>query len=156
MRSIKILLVEDNEADAQYLQDVLSRMGVSYSITVLGDGESAVKFLLKRGEYAQAPNPDLIFLDLKLPKLSGVEVLEALPASRQFPLCILTGSSLERTELKKKFGIRRIAYVVKPVSREMILNCFRCYRHLAPLAEEIAVGNVGRGTPAETLGAGSL
>jgi CheY-like chemotaxis protein len=152
MRSIKILVVEDNEADAYYLKRILDGMGVTYSMSVLGDGESAVNFLLKRGEYAKAPNPDLIFLDLDLPKLSGTEVLEALPPHRRFPFCILTGSSLERDKLKKKFGIRRIAYVVKPVTREMILNCFRCYDHLAPLAEAITVGKVRQESSAATLG----
>ena len=151
MRAIKILLVEDNAEDAYYLRQVLDRMGVVYSISVLGDGESALNFLLKRGEYATAWNPDLIFLDLNLPKLSGVEVLEALPPSRRFPFCILTGSTLERDKLKKKFGIRRIAYVVKPVTRDMILNCFRGYDHLAPLAEKITVENVKYEAPA-TLG----
>lgn len=140
MRFLKILVVEDNDADAYYLKTVLDRMGVSYSMSVLGDGESAVDFLLKRGAHARASNPDLIFLDLNLPKLSGIEVLEALPPSRRFPICILTGSALERDKLKKRFGIRRIAYVVKPVTREMLLNCFRCYDHLAPLAEQITVG----------------
>jgi len=151
MRPVKILLVEDNEDDAYYLRQVLDRMGVVYSMLVLGDGESALNFLLKRGEYATSWNPDLIFLDLNLPKLSGVEVLEALPPTRRFPFCILTGSTLERDKLKKDFGIRRIAYVVKPVTREMILNCFRCYDHLAPLAEQIAVGNLKYEAPA-TLG----
>ena len=152
MRSIKILVVEDNEADTFYLQKVLDRMGVIYSISVMEDGESALNFLLKRGKYSSAWNPDLIFLDLNLPKLSGVEVLEALPPSRRLPFCILTGSTLERDKLKKKFGIRRIAYVVKPVTRDMILNCFRCYDHLAPLAEAITVRNLSYEAPAATVG----
>lgn len=152
MRAIKILVVEDNDADSFYLQTVLDRMGVVYSLSVLGDGESALNFLLKRGKYSTAWNPDLIFLDLNLPKLTGVELLEALPPSRRFPFCILTGSTLERDKLKKKFGIRRIAYVVKPVTRDMILNCFRCYDHLAPLAEEITVRNIGGETTAVGLG----
>ena len=152
MRPIKILIVEDNDADTDYLKNVLDRMGVVYSALDLGDGESALNFLLKRGKYATAWNPDLIFLDLNLPKLSGVELLEALPPSRRFPFCILTGSTLERDKLKKEFGIRRIAYVVKPVTRDMILNCFRCYEHLAPLAEQITVGNLGYEAPAITFG----
>ena len=151
MRPIKILVVEDNDADTYYLKLVLDRMGVAYSMSVLGDGESAVNFLLKRGEFAKAFNPDLIFLDLNLPKLSGVEVLEALPPFRRYPICILTGSAMERDKLKKKFGIRRIAYVVKPVTREMVLNCFRCYDHLAPLAEQITVGNPNGGATTAIL-----
>ncbi len=142
MRPLKILVVEDNEADIYYLKTVLDRMGVTHAMSVLGDGETAVKFLLKRGIHAKAYNPDLIFLDLNLPKLSGVEVLEALPPNHRLAFCILTSSALERDKLKKKFGIRRIAYVVKPITREMILNCFRCYEHLAPLAEEITVGRM--------------
>jgi CheY-like chemotaxis protein len=142
MHPITVLVVEDNDADIYYLQNVLDRMGVTYSLHVVKDGESAVTFLLKRAHCAQAPDPDLIFLDLHLPKLSGMEVLEALPRSRQFPVCILTGSPLERDQLKKKFGIRRIAYIVKPVSRDMMLNCFRCYDHLQPLAEEITVAGI--------------
>jgi len=137
MRTIKILALDDNDADIYHLRTVLDRMGVSYRMSELADGESAVSFLLKRGEYRQAFDPDLIFLDLNLPKRSGVEVLEALPPHRKFPLCILTISPLERDKLKKKFGIRRIAYVVKPINREMILNCFRCYDHLTPLAEQL-------------------
>jgi len=152
MRPIKILVVEDNDADTFYLQKVLDRMGVVYSIEVLGDGESALHFLLKRGKYSNAWNPDLIFLDLNLPRLSGVEVLEALPPTRRLPFCILTGSTLERDKIKKKFGIRRIAYVIKPVTRDMILNCFRCYDHLAPLAEAITVRNLDYEAPAATLG----
>ena len=152
MRPVKILAVEDNDADTYYLKLVLDRMGVAYTMSVLGDGESAVNFLLKRGEFAKAFNPDLIFLDLNLPKLSGVEVLEALPPFPRFPVCILTGSAMERDKLKKKFGIRRIAYVVKPVTREMILNCFRCYEHLAPLAEQITVGNFGHDASTASLG----
>ena len=66
-------------------------------------------------------------------------------------LANIDGMCAERDKLKKKFGIRRIAYVVKPVTRDMILNCFRCYDHLAPLAEQITVGNLGPEAPAVTL-----
>lgn len=139
MRTITILVVEDNDADTYYLKTVLDKMGVPYLMSVVTDGESAVNFVLKRGDYRTAPNPDLIFLDLYLPKLSGVEVMEALERCPTLSYCIVTGSALERDEIRKRFGIRRIAYVMKPVTREMILNCFRCYEHLAPLAEQVTV-----------------
>jgi two-component system, chemotaxis family, response regulator Rcp1 len=148
---MKILLVEDNDADTHYLKMVLDGMGLTYTMSVLGDGESAIDYLLKRGQYQKVATPDLIFLDLNLPKMSGSEVLAALPATRRFPLCILTGSVYERDKLRKKFGIRRIAYVIKPVTREMVLNCFRCYEHLAPIAEQVTVGN-RRDLPTLTAG----
>jgi two-component system, chemotaxis family, response regulator Rcp1 len=147
MRSLKFLLVEDNDADAYYLKIVLDRMGIAYSMEELKDGEKAVQYLLKRGEYANVPDPDLIFLDLNLPKRTGVEVLKSIPRSRHLSFCILTGSTRERDELKKAFGIRRIAYVVKPVSPGMVLNCFRAYDALKPFAEAIASSQAREATP---------
>src|SRR5665213_186149 len=131
MRQMKFLVVEDNEADIYHLNRVLGTMGVNFKLSVLSDGESAVKFLTSLDPYVKARSPNLVFLDLNLPKLSGVEVLESLTPAQSPPVCILTGSEAERDSLKKRFGIRRIAYIVKPATREMILNCFRCYSHLA-------------------------
>jgi chemotaxis family two-component system response regulator Rcp1 len=138
MRRIKLFAAEDNYADIYWLKVVLDRMGVSYDLSVVTDGEQAVNFLLKRGQYADAPTPDLIILDLNLPKKDGVEVLRSVPNPEKLPICIITGTALERDRLKTMFGIRRIAYLVKPVDRERILNCFRCYDHLRPLADELS------------------
>ena len=135
---MKLLAVEDNYADIHWLKMVLDRMGVVYTLSVVTDGQKALDFLMKRGEYAHAPDPDLVLLDLNLPKLTGVEVLEALPHSQNLPVCIVTGSPAEREQVMHRFGIRRIAYVVKPVDRDRLLNCFRCYEHLRPVAEELA------------------
>ncbi len=138
MRRMKLLAVEDNYADIHWLKMVLDRMGVVYTLSVVTDGEKAVDFLLKRGEYAEAPDPDLVLLDLNLPKMTGIEVLQAVPNSDKIPVCIITGSPAEREQVMRRFGIRRIAYVVKPVDRDRLLNCFRCYEHLRPVAEELA------------------
>lgn len=135
---MKLLAVEDNYADIHWLKMVLDRMGVVYTLSVVTDGAKAVDFLLKRGPYAEAPDPDLVLLDLNLPKLTGVEVLESVPHSEKLPVCIITGSPAERERVMQRFGIRRIAYVVKPVDRDRLLNCFRCYDHLRPVAEELA------------------
>ncbi|HTS78791.1 MAG TPA: response regulator [Bryobacteraceae bacterium] len=135
---MKVLAVEDNYADIHWLKMVLDRMGVVYTLSVVTDGQKAVDFLLKRGDFAEAPDPDLVLLDLNLPKLSGLEVLKAVPHSDKLPVCIITGSPDEREQVMRKFGIRRIAYVVKPVDRDRLLNCFRCYDHLRPYAEELA------------------
>ncbi len=135
---MKLLAVEDNYADIHWLKMVLDRMGVVYTLSVVTDGQKAVDFLLKRGEYSEASEPDLVLLDLNLPKLTGVEALEAIPHSERLPVCIVTGSPAEREQVMRRFSIRRIAYMVKPVDRERLLNCFRCYDHLRPSAEELA------------------
>jgi CheY-like chemotaxis protein len=138
MQRVRLFLAEDNPLDVEWLRSVLDRMGIEYDLTVVTDGEQAVDFLLQRGEYAGAPEPDLVILDLNLPKVKGVEVLQTVTRSKDLPVCIVTGSTEEREILKKKFGIRRIAYLVKPVDRDRILNTFRAYEHLRPLAEELA------------------
>jgi len=140
MRRIQILAVEDNYADVHWLKMLLDRMGLVYSLSVVTDGEKAVDFLLKRKEYEKAPEPDLILLDLNLPKLGGIDVLRAVPNFDQMPFCVVTGSERERDYLKTHFGIRRLAYLVKPLDRDRLLNCFRCYAHLRPVAEELARG----------------
>jgi len=138
MEPVKFLVVEDNELDVLRLKTVLKDMGVACSLSVVKDGEKAVDYMLKRHGFEGVPDPDLIFLDLHLPKLNGVEVLQAVPNSRKLPLCVVTGSEVERDEMKNLFGIRRIAYLVKPVNRYGILNCFRMYEHLWPVAEEVS------------------
>lgn len=143
MRRVKLFVAEDNEADVLWLRAVLDEMRISYTLSVVNDGKKAVDFLLKRGEFAKVPSQDLIFLDLNLPKVKGIEVLESVPHSDRLPVCIVTGSRQDREILKSKFGIRRIAYLTKPVDRERILNCFRCYDHLRPLAEELSGAVMG-------------
>lgn len=138
MQKVHLFLAEDNPSDVEWLKLVLDRMRIDYDLTVVTDGEQAVQFLLQRGEFAGAHEPDLVILDLNLPKIKGMEVLQTVTRSKDLPVCIVTGSTEEREILKKKFGIRRIAYLVKPVDRDRILNTFRAYEHLRPLAEELA------------------
>jgi CheY-like chemotaxis protein len=138
MRPIQLLAVEDTYADIHWLKMILDRMGLVYALSVATDGEKAVDFLLKRNGFGKATDPDLILLDLNLPKLGGIDVLHAIPHSELLPVCIVTGSQRERDYLKTHFGIRRLAYVVKPVDRDRLLNCFRCYPHLRPVAEELS------------------
>lgn len=154
MRRVKLFLAEDNDADIDWLKTVLDGMGFVYDLSVVTDGEKAVDFLLKRREYSKVPDPDLIMLDLNLPKMKGIDILQAVPHSEKLPVCIVTGSRTEREILKTKFGLRRVAYLVKPVDRDRILNCFRCYDHLRPLAEELSgavrENLVGRGAKGVT------
>ncbi|MCU1334882.1 MAG: response regulator [Bryobacterales bacterium] len=137
-RQLRMLIADDNDSDVHWLKMVLDETGVYCTLSVVSDGEQARDFLLRRGGYATAKDQDLIFLDLNLPKLTGVEVLRQVPGSDKMPFCIVTGSEAERELLNREFGIRRIAYLVKPVNRMKLLNCFRCYDHLRPLAEALS------------------
>ncbi len=138
MRRIEVLAVEDSSSDLFQLKRVLSEIGVEHSLSVADDGQRAVDFLLKRGPYAEAPTPDLILLDVHLPLLNGLEILRTVPNADQLPVCVLTSSNEEREMFKREFGIRNTSYLNKPVTRESLLNCFRSYDQLKPIAEEIA------------------
>jgi DNA-binding response OmpR family regulator len=139
LRRLRFLIAEDNDGDVHWLRMVLAQTGAYCTLSVVSDGEQAKDFLLRRGSYAGVPEQDLIFLDLNLPKLTGIEVLRQVPGSDRMPICIITGSETQRELLTREFGIRRIAYIVKPADRMKILNCFRCYDHLRPLAHELAM-----------------
>jgi|SRR5690242_2252314 len=138
IRHLRMLVADDNQADIHWLKMVLDQTGIHCELSIVYDGEQAREFLLGRGKYAGVPPQDLIFLDLNLPKLTGIEVLRQVPGSDRMPFCIVTGSEAERGILGREFGIRRIAYLVKPVDRMKILNCFRCYPHLTDLADKLA------------------
>lgn len=138
MRFLEVLAVEDNPADLAWLQDVMGKTGLKYRISVANDGAEAVDFLLKRGAYAQAPDLDLILLDVHLPKATGYEALRQIPNAQKLPVCVLTSSTAEKEIFRKEFGIEGAKYLLKPVSSEALLGCLSSYDHLRPIAEEIA------------------
>ena len=138
MRRIEVLAVEDNPPDLFWLKGVLNETGVEHRLSVVDDGKRALSYLLKKGEYAEAPTPDLILLDVHLPLLSGFEVLREVPDADKLPICVLTSSNAERDLFAKEFGIHGVRYLIKPVTRENLLKCFQCYDHLRPIAEELA------------------
>ncbi len=97
MRTVEVLMIEDDSADRFWLEYVLKSLRLNYSFSSVADGEDAVDFLLKRGKHAEAPTPDLIFLDVHLPMLNGLEVLRHVPNARELPVCVLTSSEDERS-----------------------------------------------------------
>lgn len=115
-RRIDILLVEDNPAHARLMRDVLQKSAVSNRVSVVQDGEKAMDFLHRAGSYADAPRPDLIILDLNLPRKDGREVLAEIKedrAFRQIPVVILTTSE-EADDIKRSYGSRANCYLTKP------------------------------------------
>lgn len=114
-----ILLVEDNPRDLELTLVALERSQLANDVIVMRDGAEALDYLLRRGDYAQRAdgNPAVLLLDLKLPKIDGLEVLKTVretPDLRSIPVVMLT-SSREEPDLMKAYGLGVNAYVVKPV-----------------------------------------
>ncbi|HLX43952.1 MAG TPA: response regulator [Bryobacteraceae bacterium] len=124
--NIEVLVIEDDSTDRFWLEYALKMIAPNYSLSAVDNGQRAVDFLLKRGEYAEAPTPDVIFLDVHLPTLDGAEVLRQIPDARDLPICVLTGSEAERGLFEREFGIEGSNYIVKPVTRESLLESTHC------------------------------
>jgi CheY-like chemotaxis protein len=114
---IDILLVEDNPGDVRLTQEALREAKVSTRMHVAIDGVQAMAFLRREGEFASVPRPDLILLDLNLPKKSGREVLAEIKGNvefRRIPVVILTTSQAEQ-DIFETYNLHANAYVHKPV-----------------------------------------
>lgn len=116
----KILLVEDNPNDVELTLEALSEQNLSNRVIVLNDGVKAMEYLLYDENYKnrERENPAVILLDIKMPRMDGIEVLQALKSSKELrtiPVVMLT-SSREEPDLKKCYELGVNAYVVKPVN----------------------------------------
>jgi two-component system, chemotaxis family, response regulator Rcp1 len=112
-----ILLVEDNAGDVRLTREALREGGIAAELTAVPDGEQALAYLRADGEHADAPRPDLILLDLNLPKKNGLEVLEEVrvdPELRRIPVVMLTTSSSSR-DVAACYDRGVNCYVVKPL-----------------------------------------
>lgn len=115
-RPIEILLVEDNPADVRLVREALKEGDIPHHLHVVADGEQAVNFVFRRGEHRQAPTPDVILLDLNLPRKSGQEVLAEIksnPASKRIPVIVVT-SSKARTDIEQVYELHANSYIRKP------------------------------------------
>jgi two-component system, chemotaxis family, response regulator Rcp1 len=116
-KEVKILFVEDNEGDIVLTLEALKEARVSNHITVLRDGEEAIAYLKKNGKYADAETPDLILLDINLPKMDGKEVLSKIkndPDLLVIPVVILTTSDSEK-DIIESYHNHANCYITKPV-----------------------------------------
>jgi chemotaxis family two-component system response regulator Rcp1 len=123
-RPIEILLVEDNPGDVRLTKEALKEGKVRNNMQVAEDGEEALVFLRRQGQYAQAIRPDLILLDLNLPKKSGREVLEEIkadPELKRIPVVVLTISKAEQ-DILKSYNLHANCYINKPVDLEQFID----------------------------------
>jgi len=123
-RQIEILLVEDNPGDARLTQEAMRAANMTNVLHVVEDGEQAMEFLRRRSRFKDAPRPDLILLDLNLPKKDGRSVLAEVktdPDLRRIPVVVLTTSRSEEDVLQA-YDMHANAYVTKPVNLEKFMR----------------------------------
>ncbi len=116
-RAIQVLHVEDSPDDVELTLEGLKDGGVPYNLTAIPDGVEALAFLRKQGKYADAPDPDIILLDLNLPRMDGREVLEAIKTDEglmHIPVVVLTTSQAEE-DILRSYRLHANCYVTKPV-----------------------------------------
>ncbi|MFI7588093.1 response regulator [Spongisporangium articulatum] len=124
---IEILLVEDDPGDVLMTREAFADNKVANRLHVVSDGVDAVAFLRKEGKYADAPTPDLVLLDLNLPRMDGREVLATVKADealRQIPVVVLTTSEAEEDVLRS-YELHANAFVTKPVDFERFIEVVR-------------------------------
>jgi CheY-like chemotaxis protein len=124
---IEILLVEDNPGDVRLTLEVLKDARVRNHMSMVKDGVAAMAFLRREGEYADAPHPDLILLDLNLPKKDGREVLAEIktdPILRRIPVVVLTVSKDEE-DILKSYDLYANCYITKPINLEQFITVVR-------------------------------
>jgi CheY-like chemotaxis protein len=127
VRPIEILLIEDNPGDVELTQEALQDAKVRNNLSVVGDGERALAYLRRQGEYATADRPDLILLDLNLPRKDGREVLAEIkrdPALKRIPVVILTISEAEQ-DIIRSYDLNANCYVTKPLDLDQFLHVVR-------------------------------
>jgi CheY-like chemotaxis protein len=148
-KPVEILLVEDNPADIRLAREALREWKLNNTLHVVMDGDEALAYLRREGEYASATRPDMILLDLNLPKVDGAEVLAEIqrdPNLRNIPVAVLTASKTD-TEIVKRFALPTKCYLVKPLEIEAYLGAVRCFEQFSitivsrPLFEEKAAAS---------------
>jgi two-component system, chemotaxis family, response regulator Rcp1 len=124
---IRILMVEDNDGDVFLTTEALKSAKVANELFVVHDGVECMDFLRRKGKYADALRPDLILLDLNLPRMDGREVLAELksdPDLRAIPVVVLTSSATE-IDVAKAYDLHANCYIVKPVDFANLLTVVR-------------------------------
>ena len=122
-----LLVVEDDPGDVLLTREALAGTTTSLDVHVVEDGEAAVDFLRREGDHGDAPRPDLVFLDLNLPRLDGREVLARIksdPGLRSIPVVVLTTSKADE-DVRRSYELHANAYVTKPAELDRFLSVVR-------------------------------
>ena len=127
MKTIEILLIEDNPGDVRLAKEALHEGKVYNNLRVVYDGDEAMDYLLKKGKFSDAATPDLIILDLNLPKKDGRDVLRDVKNHeylRRIPVVVLT-TSTEESDVLKSYNLHANAYITKPLDLDQFLKVVR-------------------------------
>jgi CheY-like chemotaxis protein len=127
VRIVDVLLVEDDPGDVLMTREAFADFKVHNKLHVVNNGVDALAFMRREGEYADAPRPDLVLLDLNLPKMDGREVLAAVkadPELRTIPIVVLTTSEAEE-DVVRSYSLHANAYVTKPVDFDRFIDVVR-------------------------------
>ncbi len=125
-----ILLVEDNPGDVRLTQEAFEEGGISNTLHVATDGVEALDFLYRRGDHADAPRPDIILLDLNLPRKNGEEVLEEInddPDLACIPVIVLTSSRAEE-DVVQSYELQANAFLTKPVDPDEFIDVVQSFQ----------------------------
>ncbi len=124
---IDILVVEDNPGDARLIKEVLNEQKIFNSLFIVNDGVEAMNFLLKKGKYKDSPRPDLVILDLNLPRKDGREVLADIKANddlKRIPVVIMTISQAE-ADILKSYNLHANCYITKPIDLDQFVKVIK-------------------------------
>ena len=130
-RSMEILLVEDSLVDARLAIEALKRGEIKHRLTLVRDGGEALEFLQRAGRFLQVPRPDLVLLDLHLPKRDGREVLASIrsePDLKRVPVVVLTASEAHEDLVRSEL-LQVDAYMVKPVDLKKFVELVKQFKH---------------------------
>ena len=121
---LDVLLVEDNPGEARLAQEALAENKLALNLHIVRDGEQALAFVNREGEYADAPTPDLVLLDLNLPRKSGREVLASIKNNielKRLPVVVLTSSQAEQ-DILESYNLHANCYIQKPLDFEQFIK----------------------------------
>jgi len=123
-KPVEILLVEDNEGDIGLIEEILEEISIRNKLHVAEDGEEAILYLYGEGKFSGSSRPDIILLDLNLPKIDGLEILKEIKEDenlKNIPVVVLTTSQAEK-DILRAYDLHANAYVNKPLDFDQFIN----------------------------------